>query len=60
MEKDFQSSLKWFRKTVWHLRRGKQDTIHVVLTKDGENLTSTADIVRRWREHFETVKHLCS
>uniref|UniRef100_A0A8C5CRJ5 Reverse transcriptase domain-containing protein n=1 Tax=Gadus morhua TaxID=8049 RepID=A0A8C5CRJ5_GADMO len=55
MEKDFRSAPKCFWKTIRHLRRGKRGTIQAVYSKDGTLLTSTEEVVGRWKEHFEEL-----
>ena len=55
MEKDFRSAPKCFWKTIQHLRRGKRGTIQAVYSKDGTLLTSTEEVVGRWKEHFEEL-----
>ena len=55
MEKDFRSAPKCFWKTVRHLRRGKRGTIQAVYSKDGTLLTSTEEVIGRWKEHFEEL-----
>uniref|UniRef100_A0A8C5CGF6 Reverse transcriptase domain-containing protein n=1 Tax=Gadus morhua TaxID=8049 RepID=A0A8C5CGF6_GADMO len=44
-----------FWKTIRHLRRGKRGTIQAVYSKDGTLLTSTEEVVGRWKEHFEEL-----
>ncbi|KAI3369436.1 hypothetical protein L3Q82_007657 [Scortum barcoo] len=39
----------------WHLRRGKQCSANTVYSAGGELLTSTGDIVGRWKEYFEDL-----
>ena len=55
MEKDFRAAPKLFWKTVRHLRRGKRGTIQAVYSKDGTLLTSSEEVVGRWKEHFEEL-----
>ena len=55
MEKDFRAAPKCFWKTIRHLRRGKQGSIQAVYSKDGTLLTSTEEVVGRWKEHFEDL-----
>ena len=55
MEKDFRSAPRCFWKTIRHLRRGKRGTIQAVYSKDGTLLTSTEEVVGRWKEHFEEL-----
>ncbi|KAJ7995722.1 hypothetical protein DPEC_G00247540 [Dallia pectoralis] len=53
--RDFRSAPRCFWKTVRHLRRGKPGTIQAVYSKDGTLLTSTDDVIGRWKEHFEEL-----
>ncbi|XP_029903635.1 uncharacterized protein LOC115356559, partial [Myripristis murdjan] len=53
MEEDYQSASKKFWQTVRRLRRGKQYSADTVYSAGGELLTSTGDIVGRWKEYFE-------
>ena len=39
----------------WRLRRGKQSSTNTVYSEGGELLTSTGDIIRRWKEYFEDL-----
>lgn len=55
MEKDFRSAPRHFRKTFCHLRRGNRGTIQAVYSKDGTLLTSTGEVIGRWKEHFEEL-----
>ncbi|KAI3369654.1 hypothetical protein L3Q82_025366 [Scortum barcoo] len=55
MEEDYQSASKKFWQTVRHLRRGKQYSANTVYSAGGELLTSTGDIVGRWKEYFEDL-----
>ncbi|KAK0156273.1 Craniofacial development protein 2 [Merluccius polli] len=55
MEKDFRSAPKCFWKTIRHLRRGKRGNIQAVYSKGGTLLTSTEEVVERWKEHFEEL-----
>lgn len=55
MEKDFRSAPKCFWKTIRHLRRGKRGNIQAVYSKGGTLLTSTEEVVGRWKEHFEEL-----
>ncbi|KAI3375877.1 hypothetical protein L3Q82_003764 [Scortum barcoo] len=50
MEEDYRSASKRFWQTVRRLRRGKQYSANTVYSAGGELLTSTEDIVGRWRE----------
>ena len=43
---------KHFCKTIRHLRRGKRGTIHAAYSKDGTLLTSTEEVIGRWKEYF--------
>ena len=52
MEKDFRAAPKRLWKTVRHLRRGKRGTIQAVYSKDGTLLTSTEEVIGRWKEYF--------
>ncbi|KAI3368139.1 hypothetical protein L3Q82_007871 [Scortum barcoo] len=42
-------------KTVRRLRRGKQYSANTVYSAGGELLTSTGDIVGRWKKYFEDL-----
>ncbi|TWW74365.1 R2 Retrovirus-related Pol polyprotein from type I retrotransposable element [Takifugu flavidus] len=55
MENDFQTASKRFWTTIRHLRRGKQCTLNTVYSGDGVLLTSTRDVVDRWKEYFEDL-----
>lgn len=55
MEEDFRSASKKFWQTVRRLRRGKQFATDTVYGAGGELLTSTGDVVRRWKEYFEDL-----
>ncbi|KAJ3594015.1 hypothetical protein NHX12_006347, partial [Muraenolepis orangiensis] len=55
MEKDFQSAPKRFRPTIRHLRKGKRGSIQAVYSKGGTLLTSTEEVIGRWKEHFEEL-----
>uniref|UniRef100_A0A3Q3T275 Reverse transcriptase domain-containing protein n=1 Tax=Mastacembelus armatus TaxID=205130 RepID=A0A3Q3T275_9TELE len=55
MEKDYLSAPKKFWQTVRRLRRGKQCSTNAVYSGSGELLTSTGDIVGRWKEYFEDL-----
>ncbi|KAI3377251.1 hypothetical protein L3Q82_009155 [Scortum barcoo] len=46
---------KKFWQTVRRLRRGKQYSANTVYSAGGELLTSTGDIVRRWKEYYEDL-----
>ncbi|KAJ3581053.1 hypothetical protein NHX12_017103, partial [Muraenolepis orangiensis] len=52
MEKDFQSAPKRFWQTIRRLRRGKRGSIQAVYSKGGTLLTSTEEVIGRWKEHF--------
>ncbi|KAK7889103.1 hypothetical protein WMY93_024663 [Mugilogobius chulae] len=53
MEEDYRSASKKFWQTVRRLRRGKQCFTNTVYSAGGELLTSTGDVVGRWKEYFE-------
>ena len=55
MDKDFRSEPKCFWITVRHLRRGKWGTIQAVYSKEWTLLTSTEEVIGRWKEHFEEL-----
>ncbi|KAK0132211.1 putative uncharacterized transposon-derived protein F52C9.6 [Merluccius polli] len=55
MENDFRTALKRFWTTIRHLRRGKQCIVNTVYGGDGALLTSTWDVVDRWKEYFEDL-----
>ena len=55
MEKDFRLASKKFWQTIRRLRKGKQGLAQAVLSRGGELLTQTEDIVGRWKEHFEEL-----
>ncbi|KAI3356491.1 hypothetical protein L3Q82_017697 [Scortum barcoo] len=55
MEEDYRSASKRFWQTVRRLRRGKQYSANTVYSAGGELLTSTGDIVGRWKKHFEDL-----
>ncbi|KAI3364331.1 hypothetical protein L3Q82_011133 [Scortum barcoo] len=50
MEEDYRSASKRFWQTVRRLRRGKQYSANTVYSAGGELLTSTGDIVGRWKK----------
>ncbi|KAJ3614865.1 hypothetical protein NHX12_018435 [Muraenolepis orangiensis] len=54
MEKDFQSASNRFWKTIRPLRRGKRGSIQAVYSKGGTLLTSTEEVIGRWK-HFEEL-----
>jgi len=52
MEKDFGLASRKF----WHtVRRFRKGLAQAVLSRGGELLTQTEDIVWRWKEHFEEL-----
>uniref|UniRef100_A0A671XNI3 Endonuclease/exonuclease/phosphatase domain-containing protein n=1 Tax=Sparus aurata TaxID=8175 RepID=A0A671XNI3_SPAAU len=55
MEEDYRSASKKFWQTIRRLRRGKQSSANTVYSGGGELLTSTGDIVGRWKEYFEDL-----
>ena len=55
MEKDFRLAPRRFWQTIRRLRRGKQCFTNTVYSGDGALLTSTGDVVRRWKEYFEDL-----
>ena len=55
MEKDFRVASKRFWTTIKRLRRGKQCSVSTVYSAGGELLTSTGDVVDRWKEYFEDL-----
>ncbi|TWW80607.1 R2 Retrovirus-related Pol polyprotein from type I retrotransposable element [Takifugu flavidus] len=55
MENDFWMASKRFWTTIRHLRKGKQCTVNTVYSGDGVLLTSTRDVVDRWKEYFEDL-----
>ncbi|KAI3362868.1 hypothetical protein L3Q82_001906 [Scortum barcoo] len=55
MEEDYRSASKRFWQTVRRLRRGKQYSANTVYSAGGELLTSTEDIVGRWKKYFEDL-----
>ncbi|KAJ3587503.1 hypothetical protein NHX12_011100, partial [Muraenolepis orangiensis] len=55
MEKDFQLAPKRFWQTIRRLRRGKRGSIQAVYSKGGTLLTSTEQVIGRWKEHFEEL-----
>ena len=55
MENDFQTAWKRFWTTIWRLRRGKQCIVNTVYGGGGALLTSTWDVVDRWKEYFEDL-----
>ncbi|KAK0156594.1 putative uncharacterized transposon-derived protein F52C9.6 [Merluccius polli] len=55
MENDFRTASKRFWTTMRRLRRGKQCIVNTVYGGDGALLTSTRDVVDRWKEYFEDL-----
>uniref|UniRef100_A0A8C9TUR8 Reverse transcriptase domain-containing protein n=1 Tax=Scleropages formosus TaxID=113540 RepID=A0A8C9TUR8_SCLFO len=55
MEEDFRSASKRFWQTFRRLRRGKQCSANTVYSESGALLTSTEDVLRRWKEYFEDL-----
>ncbi|TWW74689.1 hypothetical protein D4764_14G0006920 [Takifugu flavidus] len=55
MENDFRTASKSFWTTIRRLRKGKQCTVNTVYSGDGVLLTSTRDVVDRWKEYFEDI-----
>ncbi|KAI3351154.1 hypothetical protein L3Q82_005706 [Scortum barcoo] len=56
MEEDYRSASKRFWQTVRRLRRGRSSTsANTVYSAGGELLTSTGDIVGRWKKYFEDL-----
>ena len=55
MEEDYRSAPKRFWQTVRRLRGGRQQLAHTVYSGDGRLLTSTGEIVGRWKEYFEEL-----
>ncbi|TWW78139.1 R2 Retrovirus-related Pol polyprotein from type I retrotransposable element [Takifugu flavidus] len=49
MENDFRTASKRFWTTIRRLRKGKQCTVNTVYSGDGVLLTSTRDVVDRWK-----------
>lgn len=41
-----------FRQTIWRHRKGKQFFTNTVISGDGQLLTSTEDVIRRWKEYW--------
>ncbi|TWW68208.1 hypothetical protein D4764_19G0000060 [Takifugu flavidus] len=50
MENDFRMALKRFWTTIRRLRKGKPCTVNTVYSGDSVLLTSTRDVVDRWKE----------
>lgn len=55
MEKDYRLASKKFWQTVRRLRKGKQSPTNAVYSRGGRLLTSTGDVVGRWKEYFEDL-----
>ncbi|TWW62340.1 hypothetical protein D4764_04G0009870 [Takifugu flavidus] len=55
MENNFRTASKRFWITIRHLRKGKQCTVNTVYSGDGVLLTSTWDVVDRWKQFFEDL-----
>ena len=55
MENNFRTASKRFLTTIRRLKRGKQCIVNTVYGGDGALLTSTRDIVDRWKEYFEDL-----
>ncbi|XDV17602.1 hypothetical protein PO909_023436 [Leuciscus waleckii] len=55
MEKDYRLASKRFWQTVRSLRRGKQCPTNAVFSGGGQLLTSTGDVIERWKEYFEDL-----
>ena len=55
MENDFRTASKRFWTTIRRLRRGKQCIVNTVYGGDGALLTSTRDVVDRWKEYIEDL-----
>ncbi|XDV11655.1 hypothetical protein PO909_000531 [Leuciscus waleckii] len=55
MEKDYRLASKEFWQTVWRLRRGNQCPTNAVYSGGGQLLTSTGDVVGRWKKYFEDL-----
>ncbi|TWW64123.1 hypothetical protein D4764_03G0011310 [Takifugu flavidus] len=55
MDNDFRMASKRFWTTIRRLRKGKQCTVNTVYGGDGVLLTSTRDVVDRWKEYFEDL-----
>ena len=52
MEKDYRLASKKFWQTIRRHRRVKQCPAHTVYSGSGNLLTSTGDILGRWKEFF--------
>ncbi|KAK0156417.1 Craniofacial development protein 2 [Merluccius polli] len=55
VENDFRTASKRFWTTIRRLRRGKQCIVNTVYVGGGALLTSTRDVVDRWKEYFEDL-----
>ncbi|KAK0132400.1 Craniofacial development protein 2 [Merluccius polli] len=55
MENDFRTASKRFWTTIRRLRRGKQCIVNTVYGGDDALLTSTRDVVDRWKDYFEDL-----
>ncbi|TWW66800.1 hypothetical protein D4764_20G0008320 [Takifugu flavidus] len=58
MGNDFRTASKRFWTTIQRLRKGKQcrgEAVNTVYSGDGVLLTSTRDVVDRWKEYFEDL-----
>ncbi|TWW77679.1 hypothetical protein D4764_12G0010690 [Takifugu flavidus] len=55
IKNDFWTASKRFWTTIRRLRKGKQCTVNTVYSGDGVLLTSTRDVVDRWKEYFEDL-----
>ena len=55
LESDYRLASKRFWTTIRRLRRGKQFSTNTVYSGSGELLTSTGDVVGRWKEYFEDL-----
>ncbi|TWW81090.1 hypothetical protein D4764_01G0009050 [Takifugu flavidus] len=55
MENDFRTASKRFWTTIRGLRKGKQYTVNTVYSGDGVLLTTTRNVVDRWKEYFEDL-----
>ncbi|KAI3374478.1 hypothetical protein L3Q82_006303 [Scortum barcoo] len=58
MEEDYRSASKRFWQTVRRLRRGKQYSANTVYSAGGELLTSTGDIVGRWKKYLPRISSI--
>ena len=55
MENDFRAASKRFWTTIRRLRRGKQCIVNTVYGGDSALLTSTRNVVDRWKEYLEDL-----